>query len=183
MKKTIVCLYGGPGSGKSSTAYSLCGLMKKKNHEVEINSEYIKKWIWEGRKVNHGDQHYLFAKHAKKERDLIRNNLEFIVNDSPLLLTHYYGKKFDDFERDFNTSEHSLKQHHAFCKKSGYRCEHFFLERPENYSELGRLQTKEEAEFIDFEILEVLQEFGIDFQRFQTNNTTAEDIYEYLIKN
>ena len=183
MSKKIICLYGGPCSGKSGIAHELCGLLKKSAFQAEINEEKVKDWIWENRPINQGDQHYIFAKHCKKERDLVRNSIDYIINDCPLLITHYYGLKFDEFERDYNTSRHGLKQHHEFVKFKGYKCEHFFLDRPDHYSEIGRFQTKQESEKIDLEILELLREFNINYQRFQTQKDTASKIYECITKN
>ena len=66
--KVIVCLYGGPGTGKSTTGAALYARFKQADYNAEMNREYIKEWVWEGREVKPGDQTYFFAKQARKER-------------------------------------------------------------------------------------------------------------------
>jgi len=154
--KKIICLYGGPGSGKSTTAAGLFYELKMRGFNCEMNREYIKDWVWEGRKFDEGDQTYFFAKQSRKERILIRNGLDFIITDSPLILTHFYGLKYDWMEQNFNTSEIMLKHHHEFCKKYGYKTEHFILQRTKDYNPAGRFQSETEAKKFDSEIQALL---------------------------
>lgn len=161
--KKIICLYGGPGSGKSTTAAGLFYELKMRGFNCELNREYIKDWVWEGRKFDEGDQTYFFAKQSRKERILIKNNLDLIITDSPLILTHFYGLKYDWMEQNFNTSEIMLKHHHEFCKRYGYKTEHFILDRAKDYNPAGRNQTEEEAKGFDSEIKALLDLKGIKY--------------------
>jgi nicotinamide riboside kinase len=161
--KKIICLYGGPGSGKSTTAAGLFYHLKMMGYNCELNREYVKDWVWEGRKYDDGDQTYFFAKQSRKERILIRNGLDFIITDSPLILTHFYGLKYDWLEQNFNTSEIMLKHHHAYCKKYGYTIEHFILERNKGYNPAGRNQNEEEAKQFDLEIRDLLDSKSIKY--------------------
>lgn len=159
--KKIICLYGGPGAGKSTAAAELFVMLKKMDFNCEMNREYIKEWIWEGRKIKEGDQTYIFAKQARKERQYIDQGLDFIITDSPLILTHFYGMKADLMEQECNTSLIMLKHHHHFCKKHGYKVDHFFINRKKAYNPSGRFQTEEEAKIYDIEIKTMLHELGI----------------------
>jgi nicotinamide riboside kinase len=161
--KKIICLYGGPGSGKSTTAAGLFYELKNLGYNCEMNREYVKDWVWEGRDIQEGDQTYFFAKQSKKERTLIKNGLDFIITDSPLILTHFYGLKYDWLEQNFNTSEIMLKHHHEFCKKYGYKVEHFILERKKKYNPAGRNQTEDEAKQFDTEIKAMLDSKEIKY--------------------
>jgi nicotinamide riboside kinase len=161
--KKIVCLYGGPGSGKSTTAAGLFYHLKMHGYNCELNREYVKDWVWEGRTFDEGDQTYFFAKQSRKERILIRNGLDFVITDSPLILTHFYGLKYDWLEQNFNTSEIMLQHHHAFCKKYGYKVEHFILKRTKDYNPAGRNQTEAEARIFDAEIQALLDAKGIKY--------------------
>lgn len=165
MTKKIVCLYGGPGSGKSTTAAGLFYRLKMMHYNCELNREYVKDWFWEKRPFGDGDQTYFFAKSSRKERTYIRNGLDYIITDSPLILTHYYGLKHDWMEQHFNTSEIMLKHHHEYCKKFGYKTEHFVLERKhEVYDPSGRPnQTFEQAKVFDQEIRSLLDAKGIKY--------------------
>ena len=81
--KRIICLYGGPGTGKSTTCAGLYYKLKMTGYNAEMNREYVKEWVWEGRNIQTGDQTYFFAKQARKERLYILQGLDFIITDSP----------------------------------------------------------------------------------------------------
>lgn len=118
--KKVICLYGGPGSGKSTTSADIFFKLKTAGYNCEMNREYIKDWVWEKRSVKNGDQTYFFAKQSRKERIYMQSEIEFIITDSPLVLTHFYGMKYDPYEQLFNTSLTMLKHHHGICKDLGY---------------------------------------------------------------
>lgn len=175
--KKIICLYGGPGAGKSTLAAELFVILKKMKFNCEMNREYVKEWVWEGRKVKEGDQTYFFAKQSRKERQYIEQSLDFIITDSPLVLTHFYGLKYDPMERECNTSLIMLKHHHIFCQKNGYKVEHYFVKRKEHYNPSGRNQTEEEAKQYDTEIRELLASLNIRL----TDISTAQEIVDQLV--
>lgn len=161
--KKIICLYGGPGASKSTTCAGLYYHLKLDGYEVEMNREYIKNWVWEGRDPLDGDQSYFFAKMARQERILMKNNIDFIISDSPLILTHYYGLKNDKYEQMFNTSLSMLKNHHGICQDLGYKVDHFFIRRVKPYSTKGRFETEELAKQRDIEIKELLDKLSIKY--------------------
>lgn len=177
--KKIICLYGGPGSGKSTTAAGLFYLLKNEGLTCELNREYIKDWVWEERKVRPGDQTYYFAKQARKERIYMENNVDVIITDSPLILTHFYGNKYDEFERKSNTSLVMLKHHHEICKHYGYKVEHFLLNRTKPYDPKGRYQDVDTAKSFDIEIESILKEIGIKYNKI--NATSADDTLKEIM--
>lgn len=173
--KKIICLYGGPGTGKTTTSLGLGYRFKQKGFNSELVREYVKNWVWEGRKIKPADQTYFFAKQARIERQLIEQNLDVIITDSPLILTHFYGLKYDKFEREFNTSLHMLRQHHAFCKENGYKVDHYFLKRTKPYNPAGRYQNEEAAKLVDLELRPFLDNLGIKYEEI-TGDDTAIDV-------
>jgi len=162
--KKIICLYGGPGASKSTTCAGLFYKLKMSGYNCEMNREYIKDWVWENRPPKDGDQSYFFAKMARKERIYMSQELDFIITDSPLILTHFYGLRYDKFEQLFNTSLKMLENHHGICKENGYKVEHFFIERIKHYNPSGRMQTENVAKEIDGEIKEMLNKMGIKYK-------------------
>ncbi len=180
-KKRIICLYGGPGSGKTKHMHGLVYLLKDTGYRAEANQEYIKDWVWEKRNFDAGDQTYFFAKQARKERIYIKNELDFVVTDSPLILTHFYGLKYDWLEQKYNTSEIMLKHHHEFCKKNGYKIEHFIIKRnKEFYDPTGRNQSKEQAESFDSEIKEMLDSKGIKYTEIEDGPDSVHILAQHL---
>ena len=178
--KKIICLYGGPSCGKSTTAAGLFYKLKLKGYDSEMNREYIKNWVWENRKVYAGDQTYFFAKQSRQERIFVENELDFIITDSPLILTHFYGLKYDELEQKSNTSLTMLKNHHEFIKEKGYKVEHFILTRTSEYNPNGRNQTEEEAILFDTEIREMLDSQGIKYHTISSKDSAVDEILSIL---
>ena len=162
--KRIICLHGGPGCGKSTTAHGLTYHLSLEGYTCEMNKEYIKDWVWEERRPADGDQSYFFAKMSRKERIYMAQNIDFIITDGPLILTHFYGIKYDRFEQKFNTSLSMLKNHHAICQENGYKVDHFYLRRDIPYSPSGRYQTEEQAKVCDMEMEQMLKDMGISYK-------------------
>lgn len=177
--KRIICLYGGPGTGKSTTASGVFYKLKLKNYNCELNREYIKDWAWEGRSVKPGDQTYFFAKQARKERLYMENGCDFIITDSPLVLMHFYGLKYDKFEQSQNTSLMMLRHHHEICKTYGYKVEHYFLHREKPYQTAGRFQKEYEAKLIDVEIKDMLDNLNIKYNEIAANDMAV----DYIVQN
>ena len=181
--KRIICLYGGSSCGKSTACAGLYYKLKLLGYECEMNREYIKDWIWENRAPKDGDQSYFFAKMARRERLYIQSNLDFIITDSPLILTHFYGLKNDRYEQLTNTSLAMLENHHLYCVENGYKIDHFFLKRCKKYSESGRYQTEEEAKVFDEEIKSMLAQFNINYKEINSDKNVAENLLGELGRN
>lgn len=100
-KPTIrrICLYGGPGTGKTTTASDLFAELKRStvagkiDVQVELVQEWVKTWAWEGRKPQGFDQNFIFANQQRLEEIPLRNGVDCIVTDSPLLLGCAYARK------------------------------------------------------------------------------------------
>lgn len=180
--KRIVCLWGGPGTGKTTTSAEVFALLKKKNFDCELSREYIKDWVWEKRAVKPGDQTYLFAKQSRKERQYVENKLDYIITDSPLALCILYGRIHDPYEREFKACQTLLKAHHAFCKDNGYKTEHIFLVRKKQYNPNGRFQTEDEAKEIDNQCKDLLKELNINYVEFDCDEDVSNKIVNYLME-
>jgi len=55
---TVINLWGGPGTGKSTSAAHLFGMAKIAGVNAELVQEYVKSWAWEGRTIHSFDQLY-----------------------------------------------------------------------------------------------------------------------------
>ncbi len=179
--KKIICLWGGPGTGKSTTCAGIFNILKKKGFNVEMNREYVKDWVWDGRKIQDGDQVYITAKQAKKEATYIRQNLDFIITDSPLALTNFYGNIYDKYEKQFNACKKIVEQHHALCKDYGYTIEHIFLTRIKEYNKHGRLQDEQTAKEYDVQIEKFLMDYPINYMKIECSSNVEDEIVDRIL--
>lgn len=151
MKRRVINLYGGPGTGKSTVAAALFAELKWCGVNVEMAREFAKDLVWADR-YHHmripafilGEQSYRLA--------TIANSVDVTVTDSPILLTRVYDK-------------HGAQP--ALAKEIYDRYDNFdvLLTRVKRYDQKGRLQTEEEAIEKDREIVNMLREVGVPHVR------------------
>jgi hypothetical protein len=180
--KKIICLWGGPGTGKSTTCAAVFAKLKQLGYNAEMNREYIKNWIWEKRAVLPGDQVYITAKQARNEVIFMRQGLDFIVSDSPLALTTFYGDIYDKYEGLGQACRAIVKQHHLICKDLGYKVEHIFLKRMKAYNPSGRNETEATAREYDEKIKTFLENYPINYKIVTCDETAVDQIVALVTK-
>ena len=97
----VINLFGGPCTGKSTTASLLFGKMKLQGLNVALVQEYAQEAIWEQRQNLLDDQIYIFAKQQRRLSRLQGHGLDWVITDSPLPLSVVYLKPnmlSDNFE-------------------------------------------------------------------------------------
>lgn len=155
---TVINLLGGPGTGKSTAAAQLFAEMKMRGMRVEHVQEYVKQWAYENKDVGPFDQLYIFGKQARKEY-VLYNKVDFIVTDSPVLLSAFYEVKYTDH----TMVKQALPEYMRIARKAGVHHVNFVLQRRKPYDPVGRYQTEEEAREIDGEMEQFLRENGYWF--------------------
>jgi nicotinamide riboside kinase len=85
----IINFFGAPGTGKSTLAADLFSTMKKAKESVELITEYAKDLTWSKRKEELKNQVYVFGKQLNRIMN-VYGQVEFIVTDSPILLSKIY---------------------------------------------------------------------------------------------
>ncbi len=154
----VINLYGGPGTGKSTTAAGIFYLLKCEGVNCEMAREYAKEVVWEGRRHLLAQQIYVFAKQLKLLNDL-DGKVDYIISDSPLILSSIYGITFP---HDF----HSLVLHEF----KRFENINYYLKRDKTYEPAGRVQDEDEAYEIDFQIREYLEEHSIEHEEIVSND-------------
>lgn len=166
----VINLFGGPGTGKSTTAADLFALMKWKNINVELVNEYAKEVTWAERYQILEDQLYIMAKQNHKLWRL-KGKVDWVITDSPLILSLVYAKPeyFPSYYRAFG---HELYNH--------YDNINIFLQREKPYHKIGRNQTEEEAREKDAEILELLYKYNYPYHTIPANQDAKLEIFDLI---
>lgn len=162
----VINFYGGPGAGKSTLAAELFGYMKSKRLNVEYVSEFAKDLVWREAKAVLDDQLYVFAKQHHRMYILL-NQVDYIITDSPLLLSLHYGcKAMTKFRTDdpYSDAWFNMFMNLVFYTIENYDNTHFFVDRKDRkYVQQGRYQTEDEAKQVDESIRNLLQRFVDDY--------------------
>lgn len=137
-----ICLFGGPGSGKSTTTARIFTELKIRGYDIEHVTEYIKTWAYEGRMPQSYDQLYVFAKQIRSEDVLLRRGVQYIVTDSPVLMNAAYSAHYG-----FVAIEQLIGLSKQFDRD--FPAVNLFIERSVPYVQKGRFQNPDEAVEMD----------------------------------
>jgi len=143
MSKTIrrICLFSGPGAGKSTLAARIFAEMKMLHYQVEHVTEYIKMWSYQNRFPVSFDQCYVFGHQLHREDDMLKH-VQLVVTDSPMLLNVGYAKYYNC---PFWESLLAITK----LFESTFPSLNFFLPRRTDFKAEGRYQGLEESIKID----------------------------------
>lgn len=143
----FVNLYGGPGTGKSTTAALTFAQLKIGGFNAELITEFAKDLTWEGRERALKCQPYVWGKQLwRMER--LNGEVEVAITDSPILLCAVYGEGYGD---NFMAAVHDVYDR--------FNSLDIFLTRKAEhhpYNPKGRGQSEAEAMNLDARILQLL---------------------------
>lgn len=171
-------LFGGPGTGKSTTAAGLFHEMKREGVKVEYVTEYAKDLVFSKDFFRLKDQLYILAKQHHPLFKL-ENQVDFLINDGPFIIGLCY----------LQDSPHLPKE--SFQKLvldmwNSYEHINIFLERDteeHGYQEYGREQTLAEAVGIDHQVKRMLDNNGVPYHNVKVGQNTVKDILQIVVKN
>lgn len=166
----VINLFGGPGSGKSTIAAGLFYKLKIRGINCELCTEYAKDMVWEESYHTLDDQIYVFGKqHHRLWR--VKDKVDVIICDSPLILSCYYSKTESLYFEKF-----IVEQFNKFNNVN------YFINRSNSYSEVGRMQTIDEARGIDQEIMNILNRHNIKYDVLEQADAINTIYDETIIK-
>lgn len=169
----IINLYGGPGTGKSTTAAQIFAELKKRGINVELVTEFAKDLTWHERHKTLTDQLYILGKQHHKIF-MLKDKVDYIITDSPLFLSAYYNEFVcaEPLPETFRNLVIDLWW--------TYDSIDIFLTRSKAYNPKGRNQTEEEAVKIDTTLKAMMKGVGIPFIECGTTDTDIKDILNYI---
>lgn len=149
-------IYGGPGTGKTTTASDLFAEFKRMcvdssiDVQFELTQEFVKEWAWEGKKIQGFDQVFIFANQQRREEIPLRAGVQHIFTDSPLFLGAAYARKYHS--KTFGPLIALAELH-----EEEYPGLHIFLDRGDRpYVSKGRYEDIDGAKRMDDYILSLL---------------------------
>lgn len=176
---TIINLYGGPGTGKSTSSAFLFYKLKSMHKDVELVREYVKNWAWEGRHIGPYDQFYFMGKQIRSEAMLF-GKVDYIVTDCPVLLGAYYAKRYSSP----TVAEGILGGVLSFYKAAladGHRHVDVFMNRTKPYNQAGRYENFEQAKDVDEGVKAMLRELKMPFTMCDTDESALSSLVSFLV--
>ncbi len=180
MKTTIINLYGGPGTGKSTSAALLYALAKTRGINAELVREYVKDWAWDSRKISTYDQFYFMGKQIRRE-SMLFGKVRLIVTDSPVLQGVYYAETYLPLMMAHGVAAASLA-YYAQCRADQNRHVHVFLNRSKPYSPDGRFQSEEDARKIDKGVEKLFSKYHFTARKCETTESDLSKLLDDVLK-
>lgn len=152
-----ICLFGGPGSGKSTTAHWLMWKMKSLGLNAEYSREWIKRWAYAKRSIDRDlAQAIVMGRQIEEECEALETGCT-VVSDSPVLLQGAYAELAEDMNRAIYT-EHVLQ--------TRFPTLNLFIDRGDRpYNGHGRWQNPESAKAKDSHILALMNTTGMTYTK------------------
>jgi adenylate kinase family enzyme len=170
----VINLFAGPGSGKSTTCAGIFSRLKLNNINCEMALEYAKEKVWENSLEILDDQIYVFAQQLHR-LNILKNKVDVIITDSPLLLSMIYNKEPNNIFSEL-----------VFNQFDKFENVNYYIERDENFNPKGRVQNLEQSIDKDNEIKILLDNNHVPYDIVNKINAVdkiTEDILKRLNKN
>jgi tRNA uridine 5-carbamoylmethylation protein Kti12 len=168
----VINFLGGPCSGKSTLCAGLFYEMKKALYNVEFVHEWAKELTWDERFKCLTDQVSILG-HQNNMVKRLDGKVDWVVTDTCIVMGLMYMPQnyYENFEplmlEVFNS----------------YDNVNVFVDRPDNYTEVGRNQTLEEARAIDDRILDLLENHRVPYMRVHCSTNPAFLLQQILTEN
>lgn len=168
-----ICLFGGPGSGKSTTASALFSKMKVKHYKVELVTEYAKDLVYSKDFMTLSDQIMVLAKQHHRWYKL-EDQVDFTVSDAPFLLSCIFAQDKPHLDVD-------LLKKFIIDTYLRYDTINIFLEREDShFQEYGRNESLEEAKELDIKIRQLMDYNNIPYVVIPFTKKPSKKIFKYL---
>jgi nicotinamide riboside kinase len=138
-------LYGGPGTGKTTTASDLFAELKrgtvsnKIDVQLELVQEYAKELAWQDIPIKDLDQWWVWCNQWRREHISLKSGVDAVITDSPLLLGAAYARRYnvEGWKELIGLAEIHERRYPGL---------HIFLDRGDRpYVPKGRYEDKDKA--------------------------------------
>lgn len=166
----VVNLFGSPGTGKSTTATGVFSKLKLLGYNCEYVSEFDKTMTWHERQAELGDQVFVFGV-QNHYLEMLRNKVEFVILDSPLLLNMIYGNRM-----------HSKLDDLVLQVANSYDNINFYLKRVKPYNPIGRNETEAQSTELGDKIKNILNSTNTEYVEIDADESVIDYIVESITK-
>ncbi len=166
-------LFGGPSSGKSTSAAGLFYEMKIQKYKVEYCTEYAKDLVYSNDTTKLDDQLMVLAQQHHKTL-VLDSQVDYVINDGFFLLSCIYVKDKPHLDIEL------FKKLVISIFKSYDTINIVLKVKEENYQDYGRTQTFEESLEIHNQIIELLEENDIKFIELEVDKNTINGILSLI---
>lgn len=158
MTQVLIGFIGSPSCGKSTTAAKLFSKLKDMGLNTELVTEFCKAWAIDKREITPYSQFYFFGKQSYAESRLF-NKVDFIVTDSPVLLSAFYQEYYNS---DCSLS-YPCKEFYRKVAYDGIKVLNFYLPRKKKYVSAGRYQSEKESDEVAVRLKEWILKEGYPY--------------------
>lgn len=148
---TFINIFGGPGCGKTTTAWKVAATLAELGYVVEVIPEFAKSLTWNKSFNVLGDQLFVFATQSHPLEMLRSSHLDFVIVDSPLPTSLAYMPA--GFYPSFEPLVMEVFKSHKNVN--------YLLRRETNYVSVGRNETPDGAKLKDTRICDILHKHGV----------------------
>jgi nicotinamide riboside kinase len=143
-----ICVFGGPGCGKSTISCRIFAELKIRGHDVEHVPEFVKTMAHEGRFPESYDQIHIFGEQIHRE-DIALRHVQTTVTDCPILMCCAYAKFYGApcFEETTRIAQQFDLDFPSL---------NLYIDRTVEYISKGRYQDDKQALEFDQKLLEFL---------------------------
>lgn len=175
MKTIVVNLMGAAGSGKSTLATEVFAKLKRKGYNCEYVDEYAKHMVYENNLSRLSNQLLVFS-NQYFSLDVIRDKVNIIITDSPLLLSIFYNRENVN-PNHLKVPDKLLKELVVYCY-STFDNLNYFLTRNHEYKQEGRYQTEQEARAQEEKLKALLSEMNLECKHLISTDNCADQILQ-----
>ena len=163
----VINLFAGPGAGKSTTAAGLFHYLKLADVKCELITEVAKDYCYEQNKSRMDNQILLLGEQYHRLHR-VRNSVEYVISDSPIILGVNYRPA------DCPVSFDKL----CFDLFNQFDNINYFINRTKKYQDYGRYHTEMEARKADESIKNILMLNDIPFTEIEGNDVCVHEILQ-----
>lgn len=141
----VINLYGGPGTGKSTTQAAVFAELKRRGLVAEMMREFVKGPVWDGYFALLEDQVFILGSQYHELKRFERGGVEVVVSDAPILLSLAYGEKEGEAFAAY------VKELHGRFKTLD-----IFLRRVKPFEQKGRVQDETQSRELDAKMEQIV---------------------------